>query len=301
MAEISRRADAQHQLHRATRIDRIGIWEWDLVSGLVYYSPDWKSFRGCISNDELRTPEQSTQWIHPDDQAKRQQLLARLKAGELEQVEFEHRVKRNDGSWGQVVERTHAICDNDGQPIRLVGCEVDVSVEEANEQQHRFQKGSALADGELASLSVVLDATQQKKAQRNQERLIETLEATSDFIAMSTPDCKLLWRNNQLAAFRPDLNPDENPDFLVVYAESSRKIMNEVAIPAAIEHGSWSGKMAIVDLDGNEVPASHVLIAHKGSDGAVEALSTIMRDISEQEEKPLKIGTDYLVGVLTAS
>lgn len=127
-SEISQRIDPRHQLSRSTQPDRIGIWEWDLVNNSVYYSPDWKSLRGWDSPDELPTPEQASHWVHPDDRAKRTELLNKLVAGKLEQVEFEHRVRKGDGSWGRILERSHSICNNNGKPIRLVGCEFDVSV-----------------------------------------------------------------------------------------------------------------------------------------------------------------------------
>jgi two-component sensor histidine kinase len=55
------------------------------------------------------------------------------------------------------------------------------------------------------------------------------------------------------------------------------------AIPAAIRDGIWSGETALLHADGREIPLSQVVAVHKNSDGAVEFLSTIARDISERK------------------
>ena len=142
------------------------------------------------------------------------------------------------------------------------------------------------ADGEVANTIVtVFDVTERKQLEQQEARLVEILEATPDYVGIASPQRGILWHNRRLRELRPDLsNPQDQPDFSVAHPEWSRKIMEEVAIPAAIEHGSWSGEMAIFDMDGNEIPVSQVLIAHKDASGELEALSTIMRDIRHQKE-----------------
>ena len=126
VSKISSRIDTSHHSPLATSCQKIGIWEWDLGSDSVYFSSDWIKLRSENVKDISRTPCQFTQFVHPDDRARREGLLDRLRAGQLEKMECEHRVKKNDGTWGVVVERTHAICSDVGQPIRLVGCEFEV-------------------------------------------------------------------------------------------------------------------------------------------------------------------------------
>ena len=54
-------------------------------------------------------------------------------------------------------------------------------------------------------------------------------------------------------------------------------------IPAAMQDGTWSGETALLHRDGGEIPVSQVIIAHKTTDGTVEYLSTIARDISDRK------------------
>src|SRR6476469_8827133 len=48
--------------------------------------------------------------------------------------------------------------------------------------------------------------------------------------------------------------------------------------------GSWAGETAILKHDGQLVHVSQVLIAHKNSEGGLEYLSTVMRDMTERRQ-----------------
>ena len=235
----------------------VGIWRWEIAENRVDYSEEWKRIRGYEGSSIDSTLNESTQRVHPDH---RDELVAhrqRLVDGNGDSFELEYRVRHKDGTWIWIEERTRAIREGNNL-IRLIGCEIDITRRKAEE----------------ASRPV---------GDRHQERLQEILEATSDYIGVSTPQREILWHNKSLAEFRPDMCVPENPDFGTAHPEWSLKVMEEVAIPAAVEHGSWRGEMAIFDIDGNEVPVSQVLIAHRTPDGSIDALSTIMRDISEQK------------------
>ena len=139
--------------------------------------------------------------------------------------------------------------------------------------------------GKLASATVILmEVNEKRELKQWQTRLTEILESTSDFVGIATPDRNIVWQNTRLNELRPDLSvPRGASDFAEEHPEWSRELMQNTAIPYAIEHGCWQGEMAIYDAHGNEIPVSQVLIAHKSSDGKLEAISTIMRDIRREK------------------
>ncbi len=55
-------------------------------------------------------------------------------------------------------------------------------------------------------------------------------------------------------------------------------------MPTARQHGTWTGEIAIIGPEDQEIPVSLVLIAHTSRQGEVEYFSTIMRDITEQRQ-----------------
>ncbi len=64
---------------------------------------------------------------------------------------------------------------------------------------------------------------------------------------------------------------------------AARKIREE-AIPHAIAHGSWKGESAYLGPDGEEIPVSQIVIAHRDRRGRPAYVSTIARDLSERLE-----------------
>src|SRR5450756_3181898 len=102
-----------------------------------------------------------------------------------------------------------------------------------------------------------------------------------------------------MLGFEPGLDPS-TVRFLDTHPDWATKLVMEEGIPHAIEHGTWSGETALLRQDGREIPVSQVLIAHKGSDGSVEYLSTIARDITLQKEHEQRItGLNRVYAVLS--
>lgn len=198
------------------------------------------------------SPEECLSRVHPDDLDGLTADLEQLKTGLKDYFEREHRFQKNDGSWAWVLQRGHAVRDENGRAVRLVGCDSEIS--------------------------------ERKALEAKQEILLSVLEATSDFVGVASVDREILWHNKRLREFRPDLSSEaEKHDFADCHPDWALELMLKEAVPVAIREGSWSGEIALLDGEGKELPVSQVLIAHKGPTGEVEKFSTIMRDISEQK------------------
>ncbi len=123
---------------------------------------------------------------------------------------------------------------------------------------------------------------ERKRAERNQARLVAIIEATPDMVATSRADTTALYCN-PAGRRMVGVDPDEALSIIAPYPPRLAAMIRDQAIPYAIAHGSWSGEAAFVRADGQEVPVSQVIIAHRDDDGAIEYLSTIARDITEQK------------------
>ncbi|RQW84335.1 MAG: PAS domain S-box protein, partial [Methylococcus sp.] len=104
-----------------------GVWDWDIPSGDVYFSPQWKAMLG-FKDEEL--PNRVEEWnsrLHPEDQPRvRTSLESYLEGNQPEfTVEFRIRQKNGDYRWvegrGMLVERSET-----GRPIRMIGVHIDV-------------------------------------------------------------------------------------------------------------------------------------------------------------------------------
>ncbi|MGA4636527.1 sensor domain-containing diguanylate cyclase [Pseudomonas solani] len=105
-----------------------GIWDRDVVNGLIHYSPGWKSLLG-YADDEIGTRiEDAYVRVHADDlEYVRRTMLDHFES-RTDQYKVEHRLRHKDGhfiwvsSRGRVVER-----DDQGRPLRMIGTTTDIT------------------------------------------------------------------------------------------------------------------------------------------------------------------------------
>jgi diguanylate cyclase (GGDEF)-like protein/PAS domain S-box-containing protein len=121
-------------------------------------------------------------------------------------------------------------------------------------------------------------------AEAERARLVEIMEATSDYVGMSDPDGRQIYLN---AAGRKLVGIAEDhvhgKRIFGIYPDWARRVIEEEARPTALRDGIWHGETAMLAPDGSEVPVSQVVIAHRNPDGGVRFYSTIARDISERK------------------
>ncbi|MHB8763202.1 MAG: PAS domain S-box protein [Deferrisomatales bacterium] len=123
-----------------------------------------------------------------------------------------------------------------------------------------------------------------ERSRAHLQRLEGILEATPDFVAMAGPDGAVQYVNRggrRLLGLgdRTDLAGRRIGD---AHPPWAAELVARVAIPAAIDGGSWRGETAFRAADGGEVPMDQTVLAHRGPTGNVEFLSTIARDVTER-------------------
>lgn len=105
-----------------------GLWDWNLETNEVYYSPRWKSMLG-YEEDEL-TDDLST-WenlVHPDDKERVLKLVQDYLVGKADSFEVEMRMRHKTGHEVFVLSRAflaHRAADS--KAVRLVGTHVDIT------------------------------------------------------------------------------------------------------------------------------------------------------------------------------
>ncbi|NER51237.1 MAG: PAS domain S-box protein, partial [Symploca sp. SIO1A3] len=102
---------------------------------------------------------------------------------------------------------------------------------------------------------IARDISDRKQLEQEQARLIGVLEATPDFIGIATAKGEILWHNKRLREFRSDLgNPDNHQLISDCHPDWVNQIIVNEALPSAIQHGSRSGELALLDEKGHEIP-----------------------------------------------
>ena len=141
-AEAALRA-SEERFSLAMEASRDGLWDWNISTGEVYYSPGYNAMLG-YSSGEL--PAHFNSWlnlIHPED--KDAALEANMGCVENRRDAFvvEFRMQSKDGEWRWILGRGKAIRrDKNGRAPRLVGTHTDITerkqaaeaLQKANEQ-----------------------------------------------------------------------------------------------------------------------------------------------------------------------
>jgi PAS domain S-box-containing protein len=136
----------------------------------------------------------------------------------------------------------------------------------------------------VGSLSLIADITERKEVEDTRNRLAEILQATPDFVGIFTVDGIGIYLNSA-GRDMLGLEDDDVPSPVKVWEyhpEPDRTRMRDEVLPAAIRDGYWSGEIPFRARDGHVIPTSMVIVAHRTSDGKVDHLSTIARDLTEQ-------------------
>jgi len=106
-----------------------GIWDWDMVTNTVYYSPRWKEMLG-YKDDEIVNEFKSWENLsHPLELKDSMVELTNYINGKIDVYENRHRLKHKNGSWIWILSRGKLNYDSDGNPIRMVGTHTDVTRE----------------------------------------------------------------------------------------------------------------------------------------------------------------------------
>jgi len=124
---------SQFRFELAVESTRDGIWDVNLDTGEVYYSPAWKAIIG-FEDHEL--PNHQNTWldrIHPDDleavKAYQESYLTNPKPKHA--VEF--RMRHQDGSWRWILSQGKATYGDDGRIVRVVGSHRDITGNKTDE------------------------------------------------------------------------------------------------------------------------------------------------------------------------
>jgi len=149
--ELTRRQAAlrnsEERYALAMRAINEGVYEWDVATSEMYYSPRVCELVG-LQASELRTMTDWTDRIHPDDrQPFKKAILAHFK-GETDRLEAEYRYRHADGSWHWARQHGIALKNEAGRAYRVVGSTGNITDRKAAEQalQEALEQQTATAE-----------------------------------------------------------------------------------------------------------------------------------------------------------
>ena len=147
--DISARVKAEIQLKDSklryqliTEATSDAIWDWDVISGNLFWG---KSFKSMFGYDPKNFPtiKEWEKLVHPDDFARVSLELKTTIEGVGSRWFCEYRLKKNDGDYAFVVEKGTVLRDEKGRALRLVGALQDIT--ENRKLQNLLEKANSLS------------------------------------------------------------------------------------------------------------------------------------------------------------
>jgi diguanylate cyclase (GGDEF)-like protein/PAS domain S-box-containing protein len=232
-----------------------GVWEADIVQGLVYYSAMWRRMRGFAPDEYVDSSEEA--WlarVHPEDRDRIRDITRRQNSGEIKRNEFEYRERHQAGHYIWISSKgAPDAWAADGTPTRVIGTDTDIT-------QRKLAEEAMLALSNR--LELALDASQ-----------IGVFEA-------NTQTNELFWDERVRSIFGLDastLAPDWKQ---VIHPEDAPETLQALA-NAIASRGTFRANFRIIRPDG-EVRNVASQARYFGSDQSAPKLIGTNRDVTEE-------------------
>ncbi len=196
--------DSQQRFQLVSQATQDAIWDWDIIRNSVWWSPSIELQWGYTQDQIEPTPDWWASRIHPED---RERILASVRdllSSPGTEWSGEYRYRRADGTYRVVMDRGYVLRDQQGQAVRMIGVEVDITAGKLAEEARRREAvmarvveereiiGRNLHDGVLQSLYAVrlgLERTS-RLSKTNPEQVASHLEQQIQDIGLAIADMR---------------------------------------------------------------------------------------------------------------
>ncbi len=143
--------ESEERLRMALEGTSDGIWDWNLQTGQVYFSPRYYTMMGYQPNEFPPCYESWRQRVHPDDVEQAEWALRRaIEERTLYSAEF--RFRAWSGDWRWILSRGKvADFDTEGKPLRLAGSHTDIT---------KRKRAEEALEKRIVALTQPMDSTQ---------------------------------------------------------------------------------------------------------------------------------------------
>lgn len=119
--------ESEDRFNHAVSATNDGVWDWDPITNVVYYSPRWKSMVG-YREDEVENKFASWEaLVDPEGKQATLDAIDKIIKGEQNSFATEFRMRHKNGNWVDILSRGKALRDESGKPYRLVGTHTDIT------------------------------------------------------------------------------------------------------------------------------------------------------------------------------
>ena len=148
--------EVKEQLELAVNGTKDGLWDWNIETNKIYFSPPWKSMLGYEDDEFTNKFESWEKIIHPDDIDKTKKDIIfshNSKDGIYENI---HRLRHKDGNWVWILARGKTIFNEHGKPVRMLGFHTDITKQKNLELELHKQEELIIAQSRHVAMGEMI-------------------------------------------------------------------------------------------------------------------------------------------------
>lgn len=149
---------SEERLNLALKGSQDGMWDWDMATGNVYYSPHWEKMFGYELGTAPKSLDSFQSRVHPDDLAGMLDEVTQYLNHETPTYNHEFRMFHCDGTLLWTMHRALAMFDENGNATRMIGTTTDITTIKNSEifllkAKEEAEKANKLKSEFLANMS----------------------------------------------------------------------------------------------------------------------------------------------------
>ena len=235
----------------ATKAAMVGVWDWNIQSNEFYIDPNVKAILGYSDAEIPNDIEIWSNYVHPDDKQPVMEAFQDHIDGKTPQFAYKHRMLHKDGSIRWIMARGTAMRDDQGNPVRVVGTDADIT------QHHQAEEALREKDSQLerqaknliemnTALNVLLEQRDKEEAEIKENLVADIKKLVFPYIE-KLENLSL----NQDAQTFVNIIKSNIDDLISPFAETlSSKYFaltpSEIQIADLIKHGKTSKEIASI-------------------------------------------------------
>ncbi|MBC8284507.1 MAG: PAS domain S-box protein [Nitrospinae bacterium] len=121
-------AKSEERFKFALEVSSDGIWDWNMKTDEVYFSPGWIESLGYQPQDVGNGLNFWKSIVHPDDMEKVTEQLQKHVNGETDSYTCENRLLTKSGQWRWNLDQGKIVqWDDKGKPVRMIGTDTNIN------------------------------------------------------------------------------------------------------------------------------------------------------------------------------